>query len=213
MTRLAAFLRNGSGAAAAEFALVLPIALLFFFGIFDVGRYVWAMNELEKAVQMGTRYAVATRVVSKGLKEMDFDCGGDGLTPGETICKDALGTVTCTRSGCDTCIKSALGDASCPANTDADTDAFDDIVRRMQVVAPFISSDDVAIKYSGSGIGYFGDPATDDGGLPLPDVSPVVTVEVKSLTLRLMLLLGGRVRLPGFSYSQTLEDGDGVVAY
>lgn len=26
-------------------------------------------------------------------------------------------------------------------------------------------------------------------------------------------LLGGRIPLPGFSYSQTLEDGDGVVSY
>lgn len=219
MRRLAAFFRNGSGAAAAEFALVLPIALLFFFGILDVGRYVWTMNELEKAVQMGTRYAVATRVVSEGLKEMDFvglDCGAGALTAGTTICKDALGTISCTKSGSNVtcgCTESALGGDSCPGDTSGDADAFDDVVRRMQVVAPFIGSGDVAIRYSGSGVGYAGDPATDDDGQPLPDVSPVVTVEVRSLTLRLMLLLGGRVRLPGFSYSQTLEDGDGVVAY
>ena len=55
MTRLASFLRNRSGAAAAEFALVLPVALLLFFGIMDVGRYVWALNEIEKAVQAAAR--------------------------------------------------------------------------------------------------------------------------------------------------------------
>jgi hypothetical protein len=207
VTRLAAFLRNGSGAAAAEFALVLPIALLFFFGIFDVGRYVWAMNELEKAVQMGTRYAVATRMVPEGLGDKDFvgiECGGVPLTPGATICKDALGTITCTMPGSAAPTCSCVGGQYCP-DPAGDPDAFNAIVRRMQVVAPFIDASDVAIKYSGSGIGYAGDP--------LSDVSPVVTVEVKSLTVRLMLLLGGRVRLPGFSYSQTLEDGDGVVAY
>ena len=68
MNALSAFLKDRSGAAAAESALVVPIALLFLLGIMDVGRYVWVINEAEKAVQMGTRYAVATSVVAEGLK-------------------------------------------------------------------------------------------------------------------------------------------------
>ena len=43
---------------AAEFALVLPAALLLLFGIIDVGRYAWQLNEYEKATQMGARHAV-----------------------------------------------------------------------------------------------------------------------------------------------------------
>lgn len=207
MTRLRAFLANRSGAAAAEFALVLPIALLFFFGILDVGRYVWSMNELEKAVQMGTRYAVATKVVADGLRGNDYigtTCGSATLKPGDPICKEALGTISCTRTAC-TCPT-----APCPTTLTSDAAAFDAIVARMSVVAPFIQSGNVRVNYSGSGLGYAGDPATEDDGAA---IAPIVTVEVQSLTIRLMLLLGGAVQLPSFSYSQTLEDGDGTVAY
>lgn len=219
MNRVRAFLRNRSGAAAAEFALVLPVALLFFFGIFDVGRYVWTINELEKAVQMGTRYAVATEVVPSDLNDMAFEgltCPDGALTAGQTICRDALGTIACTKSGSTVtcgCTATAMGSDSCPASNAGSATAFDAIVRRMRVVAPFLRPDDVTIRYSGSGLGFAGDPATDDDGNALPDVAPLVTVEVRSITMRLMLLLGGRVSLPAFSYSQTLEDGDGTIAY
>ena len=213
------FLRSATGAAATEFALVLPIALLFFFGIIDAGRYVWTMSEMEKAVQMGTRYAVATRVVPGGLKSMDFtdlDCGSGGLQAGDRICRDGLGTITCTKSGSTVtcgCTESALGSGTCPGDSSGDAAAFDDIVHRMRVVQPGIGPGNVTVSYSGSGIGYVGDPATDDDGNDLSDASPVVTVQIQSMSMRMMLLLGGAVQLPSFSYSQTLEDGDGTWAY
>lgn len=219
MTALRSFLQSRSGAAAAEFALVLPVALLLFFGIIDAGRYVWTINELEKAVQMGTRYAVATKVVPDGLRDMDFTgiaCPTGSLAAGDTICKDALGSISCTKSGSTVtcaCTESGLGGGTCPEEETGDATAFDNIVSRMRVVAPSIGSGDVTIKYSGSGVGYAGDPTVDDDGDALSDVSPIVTVEIDSLSMRAMLLFGGPVRLPGFSYSQTLEDGDGAVAY
>lgn len=61
-----------NGGPAAEFALVLPVALLFLAGIIDVGRYMWTYNEAEKATQMGVRYAVATDAVASGLAEYSF---------------------------------------------------------------------------------------------------------------------------------------------
>jgi hypothetical protein len=207
MTRLCAFLRNRSGATAAEFALVLPIALLFFFGILDVGRYVWSMNELEKAVQMGTRYAVATNVVAEGLRGNDYvgtACGSATLKPGDAICKEALGTISCTSTGC-TCAQTP-----CPTDLTADAVPFGKIADRMRVVAPFLANENLTVSYSGSGLGYAGDPTTEDDGVA---IAPIVTISVQSLRLRLMMLLGGEVTLPSFSYSQTLEDGDGTVAY
>jgi Flp pilus assembly protein TadG len=99
MIRLRTFLRSQSGAAAAEFAMVLPVALLVLLVIIDIGRYFWTMNEMEKAVQAGTRYAVATEVVPAGLNEADYTTvtcpGGGAVNPGDTICREALGTVTC----------------------------------------------------------------------------------------------------------------------
>ena len=48
MSLLRAFLRDRRGASAAEFALVLPLFLLFLLGTIDAGRYIWAVNEAER---------------------------------------------------------------------------------------------------------------------------------------------------------------------
>ena len=53
-------LRDRSAASAAEFALVLPLLLLFLFGIIDAGRFMWEYNRAEKATQVGARVAVVT---------------------------------------------------------------------------------------------------------------------------------------------------------
>jgi Flp pilus assembly protein TadG len=220
MRRLRAFIADPAGASAAEFALILPAALLFMLGIIDVGRYFWEINKLEKAVQVGTRYAVSTRIVSNDLNTTNFtglDCGAGPLTPGDTICKDGLGKITCSAgsggASC-TCTESALGADSCPADLgDVDTAAFGNIVARMRVIAPQIGTSDVRISYSGSGIGYAGDPHVDDDGAPLSEISPIVTVQVLNQRLRTISLLGLGLRLPSFQYSQTLEDGEGAIAY
>jgi Flp pilus assembly protein TadG len=224
------------GTTAAEFALVLPVALLLFFGIIDGGRYMWTVNRLEKAVQMGTRTAVVTGVVPTGLNSWDFttsgvECPGvdssgnptsGPIDPGSTICAEALGTITCTRAsaGADvtcTCTPTAAGSGSCPSdlgtpNAEA-TGRFSRIVARMRVVERGLTDDEVRISYSGSGVGYAGDPVVDDDGNELVDAAPTVTVSVDRPGMRTLFLLGGRIPLPAVSYSQTLEDGDGAVAY
>lgn len=214
MRRLRKFLADPAGAAAAEFALVLPVALLFLLGIIDVGRYFWNINKLEKAVQIGTRYAVATGLVATGLNAEDysgFDCGTNGgvLSPGDKICREALDTVTCTAGPGDCTCQGT----NCPADLSSDDAAFTSIVTRMRTIAPQIGEDDVRISYSGSGIGYAGDPHKDEEGEPLSQVSPVVTVQVLNQQLRAISLLGWGMELPSFQYSQTLEDGEGAIAY
>jgi TadE-like protein len=213
MIRLRHFLGNERGATAAEFALVLPVALLFLLGTFDMGRYLWEMNKMEKAVQAGTRYAVSTEIVASGLNDesyIDVVCPGGTLKAGDTICKEALDPISCTKSGGGvTCSCSG----NCPGDLTGNTTAFDNIVRRMRVMNAAIGPGNVTIKYSGSGIGFAGDPNEDDDGDKLSEISPVVTVEVASVRFRSMSLLGAGITLPGFRYSQTLEDGDGAVAY
>ena len=215
MIRWRAFFAHQHGAAAAEFALVLPVALLFLLGTIDMGRYMWAMNRLEKAVQFGTRYAVTTDIVPEGLNAEDysaFACTAGTLNPGDPICREALGTITCTKPGGS--VSCTCAQSPCPTTlTPINDDAFENIVRRMRVVDAGISPANVSVKYSGSGIGYAGDPITDDDGADLSEISPIVTVEVASFRFRSMSLLGAGIRLPGFRYSQTLEDGDGAVAY
>ncbi len=214
MIRLRHFQRDERGATAAEFAMILPVALLFLLGTFDMGRYLWEMNKMEKAVQAGTRYAVSTAVVPSGLNAetyVGFACPGGILAAGDIICKEALGSIACTKGGnAVTC--SCTG--NCPADlANVDPTAFDNIVNRMRVMNAAIGSGNVTIRYSGSGLGFAGDPNEDDEGDKLSEISPVVTVEVASVRFRSMSLLGAGITLPSFRYSQTLEDGDGAVAY
>jgi Flp pilus assembly protein TadG len=53
--RRAANRRQTRGAAALEFALVLPALLLFLLGIMDVGRLVWTQATLDRAVEAAAR--------------------------------------------------------------------------------------------------------------------------------------------------------------
>ncbi|MEO5597281.1 MAG: TadE/TadG family type IV pilus assembly protein [Novosphingobium sp.] len=205
MTRPGTLLRDQGGATAAEFALVLPIALLFLLGIVDVGRFAWNLNQMEKGIHMGARFAVATDVVPGGLIAKDYtntSCSGLPLTAGDTICQSALGTISCTNTSC-TCATSP-----CPGTlTPYDTLAFGRIANRVRVFAPFVGPDKVTVQYSGSGIGFVGDPG------PGPDIAPIVTIKISGVPFAAMSLLGWKLHLPTVSYSQTLEDGTGTLAY
>lgn len=197
------FVRNTRGTSAAEFALVLPAALLLLFGVIDVGRYAWQLNEYEKATQMATRMAVVTDVVSEGLADEDLTyvnspACGPALVAGQRICAAALGTIICRANGC-TCT------GNCPTGfASVDDIAFGRIVDRVRQFQPRVTANQVAVEYRGSGIGFAGDPAK-------PEISPVVTVRILNAQYDAVTLspLGGTVPLPDFSYSLTLEDGEG----
>jgi Flp pilus assembly protein TadG len=52
--------RASSGSAAVEFALILPVMLLFTFGTFEFGRYFWTQNALQYAVEQTARQSIVT---------------------------------------------------------------------------------------------------------------------------------------------------------
>lgn len=209
MSALRSFLADRRGASAAEFALVLPLVLLFLFGIIDAGRYAWLINRLEKAAQEGVRYAVVTDVVASGLNSYDtvgINCGGQVLEASDRICAEALGTITCSSAGC------SCATAPCPPLGATNSAAFQNIARRAGRFAP-VEAGDITVSYSGSGIGFAGDPAVTDAGEPLSDIAPLVTVEIDGIEMRAMVLFGGGVDMPRVSSSMTLEDGTGTVGY
>lgn len=209
-------MRDCSGASAAEFALVLPTFLLFLLGIIDVGRFIWFVNENEKAAQIGARWAVATDIIPGG----DIGCATPGAATAGLKCysyaingivdqglpvpQANFPTVTCSSpSGSLACACAA----TCPFSTTIDATAqtaFDALVGRMQDIQPRLNSADVDVEYAWSGLGYSGDP---NG----PDVAPVVTVRIDSLEFR-PLFLGSLIAIgiPGASYSLTMEDGAGT---
>jgi len=56
--RLRQLKRSTSGQSLAEFALVLPVLLLVFMGIFEFGRFYYTRLTLQHAVREATRYAI-----------------------------------------------------------------------------------------------------------------------------------------------------------
>ena len=199
MTRLPAFLRDTRAAAAAEFALILPVLLIAIIGTIDVGRYAWAVAMSEKATQTGARFAVATDMVPSGLYSYSFATAG-GVPQGTTVNSTLFPGVTCNDAGC-TCL------GSCSFSTTADTAAFGRLVTRMREINPDITAANVVVTYAWSGLGFAGDP---NG----PDVAPLTTVSLRNMQFApaTLLVFATNVNLPQFAYTLPMEDGSGTTS-
>lgn len=199
-------LRDTRAGPAAEFALVLPVMLLFLLGIIDVGRLMWTWNRAEKATQMGVRYAVATDIVPTALADYSFAVSG-GIPQGDPIPDTAFSEIQCTSNGttANCSCTGACGPSTLIDDQNAANARFANVVARMHLFLPEIAANNVRIDYAWSGLGYAGDP---NG----PDVSPLVTVRLTGLNFTPLLfgLFGGSVTLPDFRAALTLEDGSGT---
>jgi Flp pilus assembly protein TadG len=198
------FIRDEHGGPAAEFAMVLPILIIFLLGTIDVGRLMWDWNQAEKATQMGVRYAVATDIVPSDLETYSFAIDG-GVLQGELIDDTVFGGVSCTgTSSTATC--SCIDSSACDTNylSNFDDIAFNNIVNRISLFKPDVTAANVVVEYGYSGLGFAGDP---NG----PDVAPLVTIRLQNLDFQPLLtqIFGTTITLPAFSASLTLEDGDG----
>lgn len=195
-------LRDGRGSSAAEFALVLPLLLLMLFGIIDAGRFAWEFNKAEKATQVGARVAVVTNSMPSGLVGESYvgkTVGGVTLTQGDVIPAGALGEIKCTRTTCS-CVTTP-----CPTTLGTiDLTNFDTVLLpRMQYMKPGIAAANVELHYSGSGLGFAGDP----NGM---EIAPIVTVKLTGLQFRpITTLLFLTFTMPDFRTSLTAEDSSG----
>ena len=70
MTVRARFLRNASGAAATEVALLAPVFVAALLTLFDVGLYLWRWNQVVEAARVGARLAVVSDPVASDLVGM-----------------------------------------------------------------------------------------------------------------------------------------------
>ncbi|XUU59835.1 TadE/TadG family type IV pilus assembly protein [Erythrobacter sp. HA6-11] len=203
MRRFLLSLLRDERAIAAEFALVLPVLLIFVIGAIDVGYYAWNLNQAEKATQVGARYAAVTNPLAQEIATTSYvntTVGGTAIGQGDRIPAAALGTITCVSTGC-TCTT-----GPCPGTT-LDTTAFGLLADRMQNVWPRIADDDIEVTYSGSGLGYAGNP---NGA----DISPIITVRLLDMEYTPLTFtpFDGNVGLPDFSYSLTAEDISGTAS-
>jgi hypothetical protein len=224
MRDLPTLLRNDRAASAAEFALVLPILLLFLLGIVDAGRFIWDYNRAEKATQMGVRYAVATNPVAPGLSTYSF--ASAGVPAGNSVpTSSAGGTVwfasaTCNNTTCNPTTSPCSGSSGICGGIGYNSTAFTNIVDRMRVFYPGITAANVEIEYRNLGLGYAGAPDYEDPDNPgttiyNSDVAPLVTVRLKNLTFRpitLLLFKQASFNMPDFAAALTFEDGSGTVS-
>ena len=193
------FARCDGGSSAAEFALVLPLLLIFLFGIIDIGRALWTWNQAEKATQMGVRYAVVANLVPGGLASYNF--ATSGIPQGDPVPPGSFGGAACLSTGC------SCKSASCPWLGTTSSTAFTNIVNRMRLFMPVIQADNVRVDYDYAGLGYSGDP---NG----PDVAPLVTVRLTGIQFKPITLFAfsKNLTLPDFRAALTLEDGDGTAS-
>ena len=189
------------GAGAAEFALVLPVLLMFLFGIIDGGRWLWTYNRAEKATQMGARMAVVANTVAPGIRTADY-VGVSGLTQGDRIPASAFGKITCSKTGASpTCTCTTT---PCPTIGTVTAADFTTIYNRMHVFLPEIAQTNLSIEYSSSGLGFAGNP---NG----PDINPLVTVRLTGMQFHpITTLTLATMNMPDFHTSLTLEDGVGA---
>lgn len=200
------FWADQRGGPAAEFAMVLPILVLFLLGLIDVGRLMWTWNQAEQATQAGARFAVATDPIPggsapNGMKNYSYATTNQ-VPQGDPVGESLFGGVTCTSTACS--CKGSNG-GTCPFLVTLDSTIFQRVVDRMALFKPDIAANKVQIDYDWSGLGFSGDP---NGA----DVSPLITVKLLNMTFRPLVLFGASVTLPPFSATLSMEDGDGTTS-
>lgn len=206
-------LADRGGSSAAEFALVLPLLVVFLLGTVDVARFLWECNRAEKATQMGARYAVVTDIIPSGLAGYSFaDPANGGLAQGSVVPSANFAGAECkstTVSGNNaTAISCSCLGGSCPWLGTANLAAFNKVAARMRLVFPRLTAANVEIRYEYSGLGYAGDP---NGA----DVAPLVVVRLRNVGFKPVLMSffqTASINLPDFRAALTLEDGSGDVA-
>ena len=78
VTKLFLYIRDSGGAAILEFAIILPVYLLFVFGIIELGYVLWGKSALEHGASYGARYAFvhptssSSDVQNAALSSIDF---------------------------------------------------------------------------------------------------------------------------------------------
>ncbi|MGN7932785.1 TadE/TadG family type IV pilus assembly protein [Sphingopyxis sp. 22461] len=199
MIRLGSIIRDERGGPAAEFALVLPLILLFLLGIIDVGRFAWEVNRAEKATQTGARWAAVTDMIPSGLANYSFAVSAN-IPAGTPVPSTAFPGIVCSSNGAVTCTCAA----ACSFPRTANGAAFAALVDRMNDIKPDIGASNVVVEYRYSGLGFAGDP---NGS----DVAPIIAVRLRNMQFRpfVGILFNANLDLPDFSYSLTMEDGSG----
>ena len=208
MTGLVSLLRDRRASSAAEFAIVLPLLLLFLLGIIDVGRLLWTVNRIEKATQMGARFAVVTNPIPSNLRTVSAvgltDSTGHVLVAGDLLADYVMATAKYSGTA-GTTAPTCTG--NCSTLGTVTTASFDAIYNHVKLFLPELSRTSLDVSYSNSGLGYAGDPSGQD-------FYPIITVSVRDVVFRpiSLFLFNASFTLAPISAALTMEDGQGAVS-
>jgi len=203
-----AALRNCSGSTAVEFALVLPLLIIFLLGIIAAGRLLYTWNQAEKATQMGVRFAAVTSMVPQGIATHDFTT--NGISPGETVSTAVFSHAECVSGTCKNCAGSACGSFGNglgynDTNFKKIADWMARYFSRLNNNSGQTDYSKIQIDYDNAGLGYVSDPSS-------PSISPLITVRLRNVTFNPILLtvFGASIALPDFKATLTAEDSKGI---
>ncbi len=176
--RLTEFLRDRSGAGAAEFAIVALVLIGTMLAIFDMSRVFYEYNQSVKACQEGVRFAVVNYMVAPGLADFTATCSaGDPLDTGDLPTTEP---VVCTCDGISGDPATCTGSLTCTAFAGDLPDrqiAMDGIVREMAKIYPRLAADPAAtveVAYEVIPGGLCNNPAG-------PDILALTTVSIGGL--------------------------------
>jgi len=203
--------RNQSGATTVEFTIVMMLFFLLTFGITEFGYLLWQYNSAAKAAQLGARLAAVSDPVWQELVALTDDgtpggpwtenysvtCTGAGACSG-TVPDDAGPTYDAAAMQC--LVFGRKAGAVPPCDTvcqESGIDGENGICDRYR----YITSQNVSITYSHTGLGFAGRP-----GGPVP----TITLQLTGLTFDFFALSGlmgfDEIEMPDFKVTMTGED-------
>lgn len=145
--RAQTILSSISGAALAEFALILPLLVLFTFGIVEFSYMMWQRQQAEQAVAEALRFATTRSLL---VASSFNDCG-------------PTSTVTVTEAAGTSC--SAITDAdkntwnetcTTSSNNVCNSATLNEMVAVMQQFRPEITASNLQVDLYGAGLGFVG---------------------------------------------------------
>ena len=97
------FARGASGAVAVEFALMLPVYIVFVLGVMEFGRWIWIRNTMEMAAESAARYGAITSGATDASIETQAATYLIGIAPASvtfnaTACASNVVTVNATHN-------------------------------------------------------------------------------------------------------------------
>ena len=197
------FRRETKGVVLAEALLTLPIVLLMVTAMVELGMGMYQWNQTVRAVQIGARLAAVSSPLATNydasLGAGFTDSNGDALPEGDPI-PSGNNSISCGAGGNGTCDATRLSrivfgsDGRCAPNNR-------NTVAGMCDIAPWITTNNIRVTYTLTGLGYVGRPN---------GIATTVTVEVRDVYFDFIFLdafIGGNgFAIPAHPVSFTSED-------